>query len=451
MRHNHVRYTWASIAYRDATRYLVIPPATARSSSSAAYSSQMAAADVVQTDPSLLEPLREACTTLLVASLRQKAERLRVCLQRAAHQVGLVQVPREQGPPASLSHSSAGLFEKLFNGARLEHGTSDTVYRMSTHGLKREATDAPRPVTPPGNTPPQALLSKSSTSPLATVPRRSDALQRMASTPQLGSPQRAGGGDVHNHPAPAQLRREQQTARTPKRRRVVHGEFRFPATSPHREHAQRLPNGHVASSLAQDLGLCVPRMTPRRMPISRGHARIASMPSMPYRYQDHYVPVRGADPVMHAPDRSALPFAGTPHSHLRMQSAPRSAGGDGAVAASPPASRTHRRSISHSTVETVPPMSHARTSGITTPPAASLTPPMTPRTMGHFEYGEYLNTSPSTRPRAPLPRVRGAPDVLKLSPPRAGHKRLRSDDFGTRSAARPLWARSSQMFGPARS
>ncbi|WFD30336.1 non-specific serine/threonine protein kinase [Malassezia sp. CBS 17886] len=373
------------------------------------------------------------------------------------------------------------------------------------------------------------------------------------STPQLGSPQRADKvGDLHNHPTPELLRYERENAKSasPRKRRrrasvtmspsldsgnasaADARRFQFPPAPWNAPEAQsnartrdsppyRLPNGHIASSLAQDLGLCTPSTlrTLRRVPLrtmrapAHGHLRMSSMSSVPDR-SSAFVPIRGSDPVpfdtsapmlgfsaharsqSHSPQKDdeataetmlslaspgvrpmrfgsnsppkrallpPMPYASTSHArsqnadaaprarsdmqcrshtmpspprlrepvaHCRVSPTPGAMDmcderarhvpnyghydrGPSPSHAPPQASnvsldgllaprRVHRRSISHGSVEcSVPtPVSHDRSGSITTPPAAIPLRPLTPRSMAsHFNYSDYLNTSPSPRPR----------------------------------------------------
>lgn len=113
-------------------------------------------------------------------------------------------------------------------------------------------------------------------------------LDKAASSPQLGSPERKNGRfDWHNNPTPAMVAHESKLAAeetfampsgspSKRRREASHN----PSTTnpllgtPKRARMQSsggfLPNGHPASSLAQDLGLTTPR-TPRSRHASARH------------------------------------------------------------------------------------------------------------------------------------------------------------------------------------
>ena len=111
-------------------------------------------------------------------------------------------------------------------------------------------------------------------------------LDKAASSPQLGSPERKNGRfDWHNNPTPAMVAHETKLAEeafalptgspSKRRREASHN----PAaanhllSTPKRARVQSsgfLPNGHPASSLAQDLGLTTPR-TPRSRHASGRH------------------------------------------------------------------------------------------------------------------------------------------------------------------------------------
>lgn len=105
-------------------------------------------------------------------------------------------------------------------------------------------------------------------------------LDRTASSPQLGSPERSNGRfDWHNNPTPAMVAHETRLATPPfalpvspcKRRRET--SHTTTTTTPRRSRLHStgfLPNGHPASSLAQDLGLTTPR-TPRSRHASGRH------------------------------------------------------------------------------------------------------------------------------------------------------------------------------------
>ncbi|SPO28207.1 uncharacterized protein UTRI_04574_B [Ustilago trichophora] len=110
-------------------------------------------------------------------------------------------------------------------------------------------------------------------------------LDKAASSPQLGSPERKNGRfDWHNNPTPAMVAHEAKLAEesfalptgspSKRRREASHNPTSHHLlTTPKRARMQSsgfLPNGHPASSLAQDLGLTTPR-TPRSRHASGRH------------------------------------------------------------------------------------------------------------------------------------------------------------------------------------
>lgn len=400
----------------------------------------------------------------------QYAQRLYARLGQAAHHVGLSQFEQMRSrashdplqaelplKPLAAPPSPPNLYDHLFGGVLPERSTPPA--NTSTSPSLTPHTPSSRPPVVP-RTPPSASGNKRTAS---------EALSEAAAAPQLGSSHRAGSHstDLHNHPTPVQLLREQQSARqesygpSPKRTRTTHAPsetfsvplapaapFRFPVSP---VHAPR-PNG--AASFQYNYGM-TPRatMVPRHTPFSRpGHARMASMPEP---HKDHYVPVRSYDPVpppasVPVSSEPALmrPWAGAPRGFQALRNHVRAASSDTTA----PLSRKHRRSISHGALDsnsmTPRPVSHDRSSSITTPPAGESALPVTPKTMnGSLSYGEFLNISPSPQPRGGL-RVRGAPDVLPPSPPwgptaSAPMADRQSHPTGARGA-RPLWAQPSQ-------
>lgn len=403
------------------------------------------------------------------------AQRLCARLGQAAHHVGLTHYANRPDSandslmaehpwkpitsPSPPSHFYERLFGSDFLSATSSH-RSESAPDTPKSSLQTPSTPSQCPHSVP-RTPPSALSSA------GAKRTASEALLEAADAPQLGSAHRSGSHstDLHNHPTPLQLLREQRNARhesygsSPKRVRhasTASGEsfhtppssLRFPVSP------ARAPRSGM-TSFAYGAGM-KPRTaaTPRR-PFSRpGHVRMASMPEA---HQDHYVPVRSYDPV---PPQAPLPAAMSEMAMMRpwpvpprgfqaLRSHVRGASSDTTV----PLSRKHRRSISHggmdSSAITPRPVSHDRSSRVTTPPTGEPTLPVTPKTMnGNLSYGEFLNISPSPQPRGSL-RVRGAPDVLPLSPP-GGANALphRSTDRHAQSmtarGARPLWAQSSQ-------
>ncbi|PKI85067.1 hypothetical protein MVES_001007 [Malassezia vespertilionis] len=294
----------------------------------------------------------------------------------------------------------------------------------------------------------------------------SDWLNRIASSPQLGSPQRAGATtDLHNYPPPEVLRYERQAAclQSPVKRPRIHAAFHeppafcFPAHGASGSSPQlRLPNGHVASSLAQDLGLCEGSPHVRHRGPVHSHARNASLSSLSdARHETGLVPIPNTPDTLrtahdtrpwhsrnwsmdsvplrplHAPPRRRL--APPPQS----LPAPRHAYLDNSALSSrswgrETISRAHRRSVSHSMVETMTPVpvSRDRSGLITTPPGALTSPvyPDTPKTMGcHFPSGEFLNTSPTPQPRQRAPK--GARPQRATLAAKPGHARVQSDDL----------------------
>lgn len=395
----------------------------------------------------------------------QQAERLRTRLQLAAHEAGLSNRARSAG---------------LLSESKLEEQVSEPLKRVNgpmslyetllgadfSPSVKRTpSTQDPLATSPPRTIPSTPPRRVPTTPPSGTVrtPSTSERLTRLASAPQMGSPHHTHPhmSDLHNHPTPDLLRREQQGVladsygMSPKRRRVgpaaSNPPFRFPA-SPH-----RLPNGHVASSLAQGLGL-TQRMTgppqASSAPISSsgvryGHSRIASMPEWP---NDTFVPVRGHDPVSrpsanavwsHTPGADAMvsPHRGSAYAAGRSLHQPASH-----LRTNPAHTRAekrvgHQRSMSQGTAGLGTSMRflHDRSSSITTPPAAPPSQPVTPKTMHpHMSYGEYLNMSPSPQPRSQTRPRRGmaAENVLR-SP-------TRTPTSTSKRSMPPLWAQPSQ-------
>lgn len=376
---------------------------------------------------------------------------------------------------ASETPRSSDLYEGLF-------GADFALESPSRQGASPVFRVSSMPPSPVASSPRAAP----STPKVRTPASAGDWLNRVASSPQLGSPQRSGGAtsDMHNHPSAALLQHEQQAAqfRMPfKRRRMrTQGDdtFHFPSHG-HRSPAGRLPNGHIASSLAQNLGLCGESPSRRMLaPSTSRHARFASTSSIPDRQSlDSYIPVRGYDPLpleaprshprpmrMH-PEMEARPLApprfvhdvkhgaeGHDVPHARAHEAALTHDGRSVRHGKMPspekawAARTdlrgHRRSMSYSTLETPLPVSHDRSGSITTPPAASPAYPVTPKSLGSsFSYGESLNMSPTPQPRSARRRQDTQALTASLPAKSSRHLRLRSDDFGARSS-RPLWAQS---------
>lgn len=329
--------------------------------------------------------------------LVERAERLWCRLRLASHEAGLAsgkptpppkafEMPALSSPASSASSSSASsnapamtLYESLFG----RHFQLEPLHEQKHSAPVMRLVSPPQPLT----------------SPRLHARTASERLALAASSPQHGN-------DLH--------KRRRLAAAAP-------ASFQFPPRS----------------SLAQGLGIAP--HTRRRLPAARaGHARIASMPEQRH---EHYVPVRGQDPV---PDMASLhpaadamlrlastPAVQTPRSHVRTQSRD-----DQDAMLLSPAARTHRRSISHSTAELNVPVSHDRTSGMTTPPAGVAALPVTPKSMGSqsMSYGDYLIMSPSPRPRMHPPRHA---DTLPVSPLR---QRAWFPDTPGRRGVRPLWA-----------
>ena len=336
-----------------------------------------------------------------VDPLVERAERLWRHLRFASHEAGLAsgkptpppkafEMPALSSPTSSASSSSASstvpamsLYESLFG----RH------YQLEPLHEQKHSEPVMRLVSPPQPLPPPRLHASTASERLALA----------ASSPQHGS----------------ELHKRRRLAPSPS------ASFQFPPRS----------------SLAQGPGLAPhPR---RRLPAARaGHARIASMPEQRH---EHYVPVRGQDTVpqvasLHPAADAMLRLASTPavhkpRSHVRTQSRD-----DQDAMQLPPAMRTHRRSVSHSTAELNVPVSHDRTSGITTPPAGVAALPVTPKSMGSqsMSYGDYLIMSPSPRPRMHPHRHA---DTLPISPPR---QRAWPPDTPGRRGVRPLWAQPSR-------
>lgn len=351
------------------------------------------------------------------------------------------------GKPLATAASPLNLYHHLFGQDFL---VAPAPPRKTPPSPSRAPRTPSRRYTAVPSTPPSASSGTKRTA--------SEALSEAADAPQLGSSHRAGSRsmDLHNHPTPTQLLREQRHARhetyapSPKRARnepaMPSGSCRFPVSP------GRTPRPTSAASFPYNVGM-TPRtaLTSRHPPFSRpGHARMASMPES---HRDHYVPVRSYDPVpSHVASSDAAlmrPWHGAPRGFQAIRSHVRAASSD----ISAPLSRTHRRSVSHGAMDsntiTPRPISHDRSSSMKTPPSGDSALPVTPKTMhGSLSYGEFLNISPSPQPRGGL-RVRGAPDVLPLSPPfgpTASPSRTadRPSHFTAPRGARPLWAQPSQ-------
>lgn len=336
-----------------------------------------------------------------VDPLVERAERLWRHLRFASHEAGLAsgkptpppkafEMPALSSPTSSASSSSASstvpamsLYESLFG----RHYQLEPLHEQKHSEPVMRLVSAPQPLPPP-------RLHASTAS---------ERLALAASSPQHGS----------------ELHKRRRLAPSPS------APFQFPPRS----------------SLAQGPGLAP--HSRRRLPAARaGHARIASMPEQRH---EHYVPVRGQDAVpqvasLHPAADAMLRLASTPavhkpRSHVRTQSRD-----DQDATQLPPAMRTHRRSVSHSTAELNVPVSHDRTSGITTPPAGVAALPVTPKSMGSqsMSYGDYLIMSPSPRPRMHPHRHA---DTLPISPPR---QRAWPPDTPGRRGVRPLWAQPSR-------
>lgn len=317
-------------------------------------------------------------------------------------------------------------------------------------------------------------------------PRTGDPVSCMSVSPQRTAvPGHAS--EVHFlPPQPPKLEQQARRASPLKRRRMDMSEpFVFPGP-PQRSPSGRLVNGSIASSLARDLRLSdgPPNhlMRAPAVPASR-HARFASTSSIPDRQRDpSYVPVHSYDPPprdmpgagweevhggRHAYSQSLsnVPIeAQAPVSYARGSHAP---GAMPDMARAPHAefdapmprrahtdrpkpsaekvwgihsnARAHRRSVSHSNLDTPVPVSHDRSSSIITPPSESPVAPVTPKSLGNaFSYSDLPGTSPSPLPRRTRQRL---PESISFPPKASRHLRLRSEDLGAR-AARPLWAQS---------
>ncbi|GAC95845.1 hypothetical protein PHSY_003422 [Pseudozyma hubeiensis SY62] len=157
--------------------------------------------------------------------------------------------------------------------------SSTTTTPSSSKGLSRATSFAST------STPTKRASSSSNTTSTSTSTR--SLLDKAASSPQLGSPERKNGRfDWHNNPTPAMVAHETKLATgqpfalptgSPSKRRREESNNASPTNpllnTPRRSRMQSsgfLPNGHPASSLAQDLGLTAPR-TPRSRHASGRH------------------------------------------------------------------------------------------------------------------------------------------------------------------------------------
>lgn len=440
----------------------------------------------------------------------QQAQRLRERLEMAACQAGLTHSytpyastehtldssasaapsitttsaasPASEAVRKSSARTTPDLYEGLFGG-RFGLGGSPLQSLSSGSPVSMRATPD-SPLAGPHRVAPR--------SPMA-IPSANECFNTSAASPQRWSHHGSATSEMQSYPPSMAYAPEPFTSPSlspMKRRRTgVREPFSFPQRRTHTP-SGRLPNGNVASSLAQDLGLCTDVASVRRphtsVPRRSRHARFASTSSLPDRHLDtNYIPIRSFDPLPsdvprmtpreeswrghpapyaasagHSPDANG-PFV----SHTRhpsdaaargfaetaspsAKSLPLRTHSDRVIAAqdqnawsAPTSIRSHRRSVSHSMLETPVPVSHDRSSSITTPPSETPTFPETPKSLGsNFRYGDLESISPS-----PLPRQtrRPLPDRAHANtPPKpTRHLRFRSDDLGARGA-RPLWAQS---------
>lgn len=455
--------------------------------------------------------------------------------------------PSSSASSSSLTVSPAptmSLYESLF-GRHFQFETIDSKERGSPV-MRLTALPIPSLPSQPSSSPSSAVASKATlcdtrseadVRPQTPIPQdhyasqtARERLARVASAPQLGSPHHRTqkSSDLHNYPTSELLLREQKGVAdvSHKRRRLASSTspqtsipsssstFRFPApasssssstlSSPpfpvsRQAHGSRQfagLNGHrsASSASAASHGLGVACATsypatfaPRRVPISHsGHVRNASMPEA-RRAHDHYVPIRGSDPVpstatlsSSAASRTDLgllcPPADPAQRHAHISSAPH----DNHVPRShvrtqgrhlhppQPGVRSHRRSISHSTVElsrpvfhshdrndrfTTPlagvaslPTSNERGGSITTPPAGAASLPDTPKSMGSksLNHGDYLVMSPSPEPHTHTRDGYASRQAIKPSTPqRHAVARMRMSEVPNARSVCPLWAQSS--------
>ncbi|SJX63943.1 uncharacterized protein SRS1_14643 [Sporisorium reilianum f. sp. reilianum] len=175
----------------------------------------------------------------------------------------------------SSTRSTRSIYLDIF-GTDFRPGSS-TATPSTSKGLSRATSFAST------STPSKRPAASSSTS-------TKSLLDKAASSPQLGSPERKNGRfDWHNNPTPAMVAHETKLAAheafalpsgsPSKRRREASHNAAPTATNPLLNNTPRrsrmqsggfLPNGHPASSLAQDLGLTAPR-TPRSRHASGRH------------------------------------------------------------------------------------------------------------------------------------------------------------------------------------
>ncbi|TKY89840.1 hypothetical protein EX895_001137 [Sporisorium graminicola] len=175
----------------------------------------------------------------------------------------------------SSTRSTRSIYLDIF-GSDFRPSSSATSTPSSSTSLSRATSFAST------STPSKRPATNSSTSTRSL-------LDKAASSPQLGSPERKNGRfDWHNNPTPAMVAHENKlaaqedfalpTGSPSKRRReasqnAASGAHNPLLNTPRRSRMQSggfLPNGHPASSLAQDLGLTAPR-TPRSRHTSGRH------------------------------------------------------------------------------------------------------------------------------------------------------------------------------------
>ncbi|KAJ9473861.1 hypothetical protein PHBOTO_003954 [Pseudozyma hubeiensis] len=201
----------------------------------------------------------------------------------------IVDQPHSSSSPASTPALSQG--ESLPSSSQSSTRSTRSIYMdifgtdfrassttpSSSKGLSRATSFAST------STPTKRASSSSNTTSTSTR----SLLDKAASSPQLGSPERKNGRfDWHNNPTPAMVAHETKLATeepfalptgSPSKRRREESHNASPnnvlLNTPRRSRMQSsgfLPNGHPASSLAQDLGLTAPR-TPRSRNASGRH------------------------------------------------------------------------------------------------------------------------------------------------------------------------------------
>lgn len=422
--------------------------------------------------------------------LEQYALLLRARIEAAARRAGLADETRSDTrasastlyspPPKPSSSAGPSLYAGVFGPDVALERKSNAEYRLE-------------PKTP------REKRSRSDTHPASAR------LAHSASSPQLSSPRRAGrADDLHSHSPHALLEREAAYVSPTKRRRLPDQRsagpspgmrprppyaFPQPATTVSMASPTvRLPNGHPASSLAQDLGLG----GASGVPLFSQHARISSIPALSgpgrdeiddaaatmmslsgsptctrpseaeYARRRAHIPQTllsfrdeaKTQPPVHAELALEPPAKlSTDHSPPQMavsdiRSPPRTPPATKRSPASEPRGRDLLRRVPEAHV----PTSHSRHASTTTPPPPPMPAkfPATPKTLNpHFSYGEYLNMSPSPQPvRSPhtatvwagrLPPVCPRRIPPHSAPPRIRHFRNRSDGEAYKHG-RPLWA-----------